>query len=46
MPELGLSVPDQSPISEGMAPSEALHDSADLARHTEVLGTTATGWPP
>jgi len=38
MPDLRLSVLDQSPISEGMAPSEALHNSVDLARHTEVLG--------
>src|SRR5215210_4378863 len=38
MPELRLSVLDQSPISEGMAPSEALHNSVDLARRTEELG--------
>lgn len=38
MPDLRLSVLDQSPISEGMAPSEALHSSIDLARRTEELG--------
>jgi luciferase family oxidoreductase group 1 len=36
--DLRLSVLDQSPISEGMAPSEALHNSVDLARHAEGLG--------
>ncbi|MDQ3242026.1 MAG: LLM class flavin-dependent oxidoreductase [Actinomycetota bacterium] len=35
--DLRLSVLDQSPISEGTAPSEALHNSVDLARHTEEL---------
>ena len=38
MTPLRLSVLDQSPISEGMAPSEALHNSADLAGHAEGLG--------
>ncbi len=38
MPDLRLSVLDQSPISEGMAPFEALQNSVDLARHTENLG--------
>jgi luciferase family oxidoreductase group 1 len=38
MGELRLSVLDQSPISEGMAPAEALHNSIDLARHAEELG--------
>jgi luciferase family oxidoreductase group 1 len=38
--DLRLSVLDQSPISEGMAPSEALHNSVDLARHAEALGYT------
>jgi luciferase family oxidoreductase group 1 len=38
VPDLRLSVLDQSPISEGMAPSEALHNSVDLARHAEELG--------
>ena len=37
-PMLRLSVLDQSPISEGMRPADALHNSVDLARHTEALG--------
>jgi len=35
---LRLSVLDQSPISEGMQPAGALHNSVDLARHAEALG--------
>jgi luciferase family oxidoreductase group 1 len=38
MTSLRLSVLDQSPISEGMEPSEALENSVDLARHAEELG--------
>jgi luciferase family oxidoreductase group 1 len=38
MTSLRLSVLDQSPIAEGIAPSEALHNSVDLARHAEELG--------
>ena len=38
MTELRLSVLDQSPISEGMEPSRALHNSVDLARLCEGLG--------
>ena len=33
-----LSVLDQSPISEGSTGGDALHNSIDLARHTESLG--------
>jgi luciferase family oxidoreductase group 1 len=33
-----LSVLDQSPISEGSTGSRALHNTIDLARHTESLG--------
>ena len=33
-----LSVLDQSPIAQGMAPAQALHNSIDLARHCEALG--------
>src|SRR3954465_383372 len=35
---LRLSVLDQSPISEGMTGSEALHNTIDLARLTDALG--------
>ena len=35
---LRLGVLDQSPISEGMEPADALHNSVDLAQHTERLG--------
>ena len=38
MTDLRLSVLDQSPISEGMAPFEALHNSVDLARFADDLG--------
>ena len=37
-PPLTLSVLDQSPIPEGLTPSDALHNTIDLARHTESLG--------
>ncbi len=33
-----LSVLDQSPVSEGMTGSQALHDTLDLARRTDALG--------
>jgi len=33
-----LSVLDQSPISEGSTGAQALHNTIDLARHTEALG--------
>lgn len=33
-----LSVLDQSPVSTGMTPGEALRNSIDLARHAEALG--------
>ncbi|MDQ3721062.1 MAG: LLM class flavin-dependent oxidoreductase [Actinomycetota bacterium] len=33
-----LSVLDQSPISQGMQPADALHNSVDLARRTDSLG--------
>ncbi|CDQ19589.1 luciferase family oxidoreductase, group 1 [Halobacillus karajensis] len=33
-----LSVLDQSPISEGLTAKDALHQTIDLARHTEQLG--------
>jgi luciferase family oxidoreductase group 1 len=36
--DIRLSVLDQSPISEGMTGSEALHNTIDLARHTDELG--------
>ena len=35
---LRLSVLDQSPISEGMTGSEALHNTIDLAQLTDALG--------
>jgi luciferase family oxidoreductase group 1 len=35
---LALSVLDQSPISEGMTGSDALHNTIDLARLTDELG--------
>lgn len=35
-----LSVLDLSPVPEGSDPGEALRNSLDLARHTEVLGYT------
>src|SRR5688572_9740582 len=35
---LSLSVLDQSPISEGMTGSQALHNTLDLARLTDALG--------
>ncbi|MFN2615955.1 MAG: LLM class flavin-dependent oxidoreductase [Thermoleophilaceae bacterium] len=38
MPDLRLSVLDQSPISEGMEPAQALHNTLDLARHCDALG--------
>jgi luciferase family oxidoreductase group 1 len=37
-PPLRLGVLDQSPISEGMSGSEALHNSIDLARLVDRLG--------
>ncbi|MGM0752723.1 MAG: LLM class flavin-dependent oxidoreductase [Bacillota bacterium] len=33
-----LSILDQSPISEGMSPQEALHHTVQLAQHAEKLG--------
>jgi luciferase family oxidoreductase group 1 len=33
-----LSVLDQSPVSSGMTSADALHNTIDLARHTERLG--------
>mgnify|MGYP001174003700 CR=1 FL=1 len=38
MPLLRLSVLDQSPISEGATPAEALRNTVDLARHADRLG--------
>jgi luciferase family oxidoreductase group 1 len=38
MPELVLSVLDQSPISEGQTPASALHNTLDLAELTAELG--------
>jgi luciferase family oxidoreductase group 1 len=38
MSQLRLSVLDQSPVSEGMEPAQALRNTVDLARHTEQLG--------
>jgi luciferase family oxidoreductase group 1 len=38
MPDLRLSVLDQSPVSEGMEPSQALHNSLELARRCDELG--------
>src|SRR5215208_6049157 len=35
---LRLGVLDQSPISEGMEPADALRNTVDLAKHTEALG--------
>ena len=42
---LRLSVLDQSPISEGSTGAQALRNTMDLARRTDALGYTATGWP-
>ncbi|MEI9965154.1 MAG: LLM class flavin-dependent oxidoreductase [Caulobacteraceae bacterium] len=33
-----LSVVDQSPVSSGMTPGEALRNTIDLARHCDRLG--------
>src|SRR3954467_4444349 len=38
MPDLTLSVLDQSPIAEGASGSNALHNSVDLARLADELG--------
>ncbi len=38
MSDLVLGVLDQSPIPEGSSGSDALHNTIDLARHTEALG--------
>jgi luciferase family oxidoreductase group 1 len=38
MPTLRLSVLDQSPVSEGMTGSQALHNTLDLARTADRLG--------
>ena len=38
MPELRLSVVDQSPISEGSTGADALHNTLDLARLADDLG--------
>src|SRR5215208_7364095 len=35
---LRLGVLDQSPISEGMEPADALRNTVDLAKHAESLG--------
>jgi len=35
---LRLGVLDQSPVSEGMEPADALRNTVDLAKHTEALG--------
>jgi luciferase family oxidoreductase group 1 len=40
MPDLALSVLDQSPISEGMTGADALRNTVDLARHADELGYT------
>jgi luciferase family oxidoreductase group 1 len=37
---LRLSVLDQSPVPEGVTPSQALANSLDLARHVDALGYT------
>ena len=36
--DLKLSVVDQSPVSQGMTPGEALRNTIDLARHCDRLG--------
>jgi luciferase family oxidoreductase group 1 len=38
MPPFALSVLDQSPVSEGMTGSQALHNTVDLARLADRLG--------
>src|SRR3954471_21235697 len=38
MPPFALSVLDQSPVSEGMTGAEALRNTVELARLTDVLG--------
>jgi len=38
--DLKLSVVDQSPVSTGMTPAEALRNTIDLARHCDRLGYT------
>src|SRR3954469_13132004 len=40
MPDLRLSVLDQSPIPEGLAAGDALRNSIDLARLADELGYT------
>jgi len=35
-----LSVIDQSPVSSGSTPADALHNTIDLAQHTDALGYT------
>jgi luciferase family oxidoreductase group 1 len=40
VPELRLSVLDQSPIVEGSTGSQALHNTLDLAAHVDRLGYT------
>ena len=39
-----LSVLDLSPVPEGQDAGQALRNSLDLARHTEVLGIAVIGW--
>jgi hypothetical protein len=38
MPAFRLSILDQSPVAEGTAPADALHNSIDLAKLGERLG--------
>jgi luciferase family oxidoreductase group 1 len=38
MPDLRLSVLDQSPVAEGRTGAQALHETLDLAEHTDALG--------
>jgi len=38
--QLAYSVLDLAPVAEGKTPADALHNSLDLAQHTEKMGYT------
>lgn len=40
MPEIALSVVDQSPIRKGGSPAQAVRETVELARHCDTLGYT------
>lgn len=43
--DIPLSMLDLVPVRTGGSVAEALHNSLDLARHVERLGSTVSGWP-